>query len=546
MVLNEKVYDDFGRLKTETNLGSGNITYKYEDAPTNRLLQVTTPTNITKTQYGSGGNIDVDGKTYPLASLSRVRTIVYDGNDEEESKADNYTDFMRREIMNLTFVEKNAGGLAGITTKMAYNDLNQLVKIFPHTGQHYEYTYNQRGLLASKTIPNKGTMNYWYDKLEQQVASDDPAGNIFVTVYDDLGREILTGLRSSPIPWDSDTYNTIGATDPHNTTKYHTDNNNNPLDWVKETTTKNLADGSWLPTFMDTYDDLGRVLKSTSKNHKGGEEINEITYNDADLLTNSKLTHNANNGTNWGNNLVLEWENTFDDAFRPKGVKFKDLNNNNWQTINELAYNDLNQVVQKKLHKTGSGDWWQKIDYRYDIAGRLKKINEPLDLKCEQNTAELCDKTFNVTPTNSGEVIEVLVTNIQYYDRNGTLASIPLAYPYAINDFTIDGFQVSVGNWLSSNGYIFDHIEVSLEEGKITFGQTNIDLSVLLQSNTPKPVVNGDCCSISNVDLYAQTLVYQGNQIERMDWGVSCGGLQRYNFEYDMMHRLTNATYSEW
>jgi len=548
VILNTKEYDDFGRLKFETNLGSGLITYSYEDAPLNRLLQVTTPTGITKTEYGNNtGNVIVDGKIYPAASLSSIRTIVEDGNNVEESRADNYTDFMGREIMNTSFVENAAGGLDEVNTKMAYNHLNQLSKIFPHLGEHYEYTYNQRGLLASKTIPNKGTMNYWYDKLERQVASDDPAGNIFVTVYDDLGREKASGLKASPLNYDSDTYASIDLTSAEiqDETNYFADNTNNPIDWIESTSTTNLVNGDLLSTSMDDYDDLGRLLQSTSKNHKGGEEINSITYNDADLVINSKLSHNANNASSWGNNLVLEWENTFDNAFRPKEVKFKDLNNSNWQTINALAYNDLNQVVQKKLHETSNGDWWQKIDYSYDNAGRLSKINEPSDLKCEQNTAELCDKSFNVTPTGNGEILEIFVTDIQYNDRDGALASIPLAYPYAVNQFNIDGFQNDVGNWLSSNGYIFDHIAISLEEGMITFGQTNIDLSMLLQSNTPKTVVNSNCCPIANVDLYAQTLTYQGNQIERMDWAVSCGNLQRYDFEYDMMHRLTDAIYSD-
>lgn len=131
VILNEKVYDDFGRLKYETNLGSGVVYYTYEDAPLNRLLEVRTPTSTTKTEYGRnvGDGISVDGKTYPVASLSRVRTSVYNRNDEEESRGESYSDFMGREIMNVSYVEKPSGDLAGVTTKMAYNDLNQLVKI---------------------------------------------------------------------------------------------------------------------------------------------------------------------------------------------------------------------------------------------------------------------------------------------------------------------------------------------------------------------------------------------------------------------------------
>jgi len=335
VVLNTKQYDDYGRLWKDTNLGSGTAIYTYENAPTNRLLQVITPTNVTKTEYGNNPNNghSVDGKTYLAGSLSWALTKVYNRNNELESQADNFSDFMGREVINTNFVEKPAGGLAAVRTKMAYNNLNQLEKIFPHLGEHYEYTYNQRGLLASKTIPNKGTMNYWYDKLERQIASEDPAGNTFVTMYDDLGREIVTGLKLTSIGHDSDTYTNIvlPTAERHNSTVYHKDNANNPIDWVKHTNTKNLTNGNWLPTFMDNYDDLGRLLKSTSRNHKGNSEINEMTYNDADLLTYNKLSHNDNTATpnnTWGTNLVLEWENTFDDAFRPKEVKFKDLTTN--------------------------------------------------------------------------------------------------------------------------------------------------------------------------------------------------------------------------
>jgi len=143
---------------------------------------------------------------------------------------------------------------------------------------------------------------------------------------------------------------------------------------------------------------------------------------------------------------------------------------------------------------------------------------------------------------------EIYIRNIEYYDNENTLSSISLSgqftYPIFVNSTNVNGFKFALGAWLTNQGYIYDHITVSFNDGKISFGQTNIDLYELTQLATSDIVDNDECCAISNVDLYAQTLVYQGNQIERMDWGVSCGGLQRYNFEYDMMHRLTNATYS--
>ena len=49
-------------------------------------------------------------------------------------------------------------------------------------------------------------------------------------------------------------------------------------------------------------------------------------------------------------------------------------------TVAENNYNEIGQLVDKKLHKTASGNFLQSVDYSYNIRGWLTSINNPDNL----------------------------------------------------------------------------------------------------------------------------------------------------------------------
>ena len=95
------------------------------------------------------------------------------------------------------------------------------------------------------------------------------------------------------------------------------------------------------------YDFEGKVLQSRTYHNGGGTNqttvINKTSYDIAGIRP-VQMYQNIDNATT--DQLVAQYD-----------------------------YNELGQVVDKKLHKTSSGAFLQSVDYRYNIRGWLSSIN---------------------------------------------------------------------------------------------------------------------------------------------------------------------------
>ena len=66
--------------------------------------------------------------------------------------------------------------------------------------------------------------------------------------------------------------------------------------------------------------------------------------------------------------------NDYDHAGRVL-KSYHQINSNAEVTVAKYEYNSLGQLVDKKLHDQGSGNFLQSIDYRYNIQGMPRSIN---------------------------------------------------------------------------------------------------------------------------------------------------------------------------
>jgi hypothetical protein len=67
---------------------------------------------------------------------------------------------------------------------------------------------------------------------------------------------------------------------------------------------------------------------------------------------------------------------TYDHAGRLKTTDQQIAGDANGKvTVAENVYNEIGQLIDKKLHKAGSYDYLQSIDYTYNIRGWLTSIN---------------------------------------------------------------------------------------------------------------------------------------------------------------------------
>lgn len=149
-------------------------------------------------------------------------------------------------------------------------------------------------------------------------------------------------------------------------------------DWIVAglpTGSKQLVLGTttWLYNYT-FYDRQGRPVQSRGNNHLNSSAIDNVTtaiYDFESKLLAVKNYHNA--GTGRQTTVVNRF--TYDAKGRPLNVYQNNDNAPTDQLLVQYTYNELGQLVDKKLHQTGGTTFLQSVDYRYSLQGWLKSIN---------------------------------------------------------------------------------------------------------------------------------------------------------------------------
>ncbi|MBK7653091.1 MAG: hypothetical protein IPJ20_23460, partial [Flammeovirgaceae bacterium] len=95
-----------------------------------------------------------------------------------------------------------------------------------------------------------------------------------------------------------------------------------------------------------------------------------VIYNFSGLVLKSKTTQFSASATS----VYFVDRTDYDAAGRPSKL-FRQINTDAEKLLVQYEYNELGQLVDKKLHNTGGTAFLQSIDYRYTIRGWLRSIN---------------------------------------------------------------------------------------------------------------------------------------------------------------------------
>jgi RHS repeat-associated protein len=304
----------------------------------------------------------------------------------------------------------------------------------------FRYNYDERKRIIIKQIPGAELIYYVYDVRDRLVLSQD--GNQRVQnkwsyfKYDRLNRPIITGIYTHPTSITQsdikllissssffETYNGDNATHGYtNTASYFPSNNvhvltvtyydnynfilplvnggNNSISTynyqindlpgqyvygpigsqnnfpnvrgqITGTKTNILNSTNYLYS-ISYYDDRYRLVQNISQNHKSG--IDRITnkYDFSGKVTETMRTYVVSGTTH-----QIKESFTYDHANRLLTVKHN-TNNTGDILLVKNEYNELGQLVDKKLHATSADNFnsfKQSIDYRYNIRGWLTSIN---------------------------------------------------------------------------------------------------------------------------------------------------------------------------
>ncbi|HTJ52813.1 MAG TPA: RHS repeat-associated core domain-containing protein [Cyclobacteriaceae bacterium] len=181
--------------------------------------------------------------------------------------------------------------------------------------------------------------------------------------------------------------------------QYKFDANGNSFPKVKGkvtgTKTKNLGDNTYL-WGISYYDNRYLIVQTVADNVRGDVDRSTSVYDFVGKVHKTKTTHNIKSGSPQTITRTFEYDHTG----RFSWVKHS-VNGSTDVVLIKNEYNELGQLVDKKLHSTNTDatDAKQSIDYRYNIRGWLTNVND-MD---EPEASDLFSMSLNYNaPTTLG------------------------------------------------------------------------------------------------------------------------------------------------
>src|SRR5690606_26420212 len=291
----------------------------------------------------------------------------------------------------------------------------------------FRYTYDGRRRMTQKQVPGADVVSMVYDDRDRLVLTQDGNQRLTnrwtFTKYDALNRPVLTGIythissvdqgemqdtvnafyESHPLfeikgsavhGYSNQSFPNVSSEADYLTVTYYDDYNfdtpagidfsyiandlqnqepeqfNRTRGQVTGTRIKNLVDNSWYLT-VNYYDDRYRVIQSVSQNHRNGLDRITNVYDFPGRIIASKTTHQVAGATERSVTRTYE----YDHAGRLIDT-YHTVDDGTPVLLSRNEYNELGQVIAKKMHSEEEYTYAQQVDYRYNIRGWLTRIND--------------------------------------------------------------------------------------------------------------------------------------------------------------------------
>ena len=448
----------------------------------------------------------------------------------------------------------------------------------------YRYKYDERHRMVEKKLPGAAPVYMVYDNNDRLVATQD--GNMrkgtatlsddewLITLYDALNRPVMTlkkiiavsqtGLqttfngytlvngkintaysagnalhnyRNSGIVYDKSLVNTDALTVTYYDSYYgldamysgefvadglfSSDYKNIPTTFTSQTkglTTitkvKNLETGNFLTT-VNYYDEKGQIIRTVSDNHLNGKDvaINKYDFTGRVLVTIHGQYLSSTSS-------IIEGERfTYDQAGRLLKT-YHCIENASTGEV-ELSSNTYNDIGQLKTKSIGNGV--QTLDYKYNIRGWLKRINDPVNIGTDLFAEELFYE--NLSP-GSGRDLHSLSNFTPCY--NGNIAAMTFTDNYK-NVLAGYGFNYDNMNRLTNAQYILSSGAVWSINSKFRTSAISYD-----PNGNIKTLQRTGSTAGTLIDNLSYTYLNNGNRLLRVgDAATATGGFTDGNTSGD-------------
>ncbi len=221
------------------------------------------------------------------------------------------------------------------------------------------------------------------------------------------------------------------------------------------TKTKVLNSGLWLTEAM-FYDDKGRVVQSQRENSIGGQDIITTQYSFHGLVLGEwhRQTSDSRHGSE---DRTVHTRNEYDQADRLTATH-QTIDANDTLQLASYAYNEIGELIDKRLHEESTNQYLQSVDFRYGIRGWLTRINGDSLGVTEQQATGIIDATsaddLFAQALDYDNTVAGLTTNPAY---NGNINAIrwqrqgqadPSAYVYGYDSAN----RLTTGNYFAGSG----------------------------------------------------------------------------------------------
>src|SRR5450432_1618993 len=305
------------------------------------------------------------------------------------------------------------------------------------------YRYDQRKRMVMKEVPGADSVNMVYDQWDRIVLTQDGnlrAGHFWIfTKYDQLNRIVVTGQitdtralsalqtdvtnstgRFESVSTTATEGYTLNASFPSSSsytltvyTTTHYDSYANLPSWssgyafVNEfsiAAQNNFLNGQVVATqvrvlgsttfyrTVNYYDDKYRIIQVTSDNAAGGKDRLTKLLSFDGKVTNDYHSHTSRFFTTA---ILTQQVYSYDHVDRLLSMTHQ-IASQEVVTINQTAYNELGQPLNKKIHLSPSHPAaLQKLDYYYNIRGWLNSINRPISSQTGYEEGDLFNEELH-------------------------------------------------------------------------------------------------------------------------------------------------------
>lgn len=477
----------------------------------------------------------------------------------------------------------------------------------------YQYRYDGRNRLIEKKLPGKGWEWMVYGKRDElvmsQIATQRSNNTWSFNKYDEKGRLVMTGELNSSVnrasvqsalnafsgsPWEkyvgSGSYEGYdNGSYPQTYSKILTVNYYDRYDFpgnvfgtpggTQQTIVTGMATGSKVNVSGTTtmllsaiyYDEKWRVVQSRSQNHLAGTDVIDNIYSFSGEVVSSNRVHIANGVT-----TSINTSYTYDHM----GRKLKTMESINGATpvvLNELIYNELGQVKEKRL-----ADGIQSTAYVYNERGWLKKSESEqfsLDLKYQdgnipQYNGNISNQNWgagNILPNvftysydklnrlTSGTSTGINMSEVLTYDVMGNIATLNRdgagigTYNYTGNRLNnISGGGIAVGSYaydLDGNVTTDGRTGVTLTYNTLnlpaTATKTGLSMAYTYDA-TGNKLTKVSTTTGTTTRQYVAGIEYNGSVIDiiHTEEGVARNNAGTYSYEYNLTDHLGNVRYT--